>query len=212
MRHPGPDYVYVMCDMCKGKFHRKDTIKVNDKYNLQNGMIVCKQDLDLINEQIIPVRARKDALVTNPHFLNSPPSPRYATQDVDDRVPGAPRNLTAVGDHSGSYVMLQWEGPFDPGSSGIVGYVAERIDQSGTAVAFTINHSGTIYTDITSDITDQYQYRIAAVNTAGQGAYSVNAYFPSLGAYGSAYPDGTYIQLSQAERFILTSDGQYILF
>lgn len=207
-RHPGSGYVYVICDVCGAKVRRNDTVGVRDKNNLQNGMVVCKRDVDLINPQILPYK-KKERLLDTTRGIRSQPSNTFADIINDNRAPSAPRNLVATGDFSGNYVMLSWEGPLDPGTSSIVGYVVERIDNNGTATTFTISGNAPSYVDITSSISAQYQYRISAVNTAGQGAYSVNAYFPT---YFDPFPDGTYIQLSQAERFILTSDGQYITF
>jgi hypothetical protein len=206
--HPGSGYVYVICDICGQKVRRNDTVVVHDKWNTQNGMVVCNRDVDLVNPQTIPYK-RKERLIDSTRGIRSQPSNTFADVPNDNRVPSAPRNLAATGDFSGSYVMLSWEGPLDPGTSSIVGYVVERIDGSGNATTFTISGNATFYVDTSASSSSQFQYRIAAVNTAGQGAYSANAFFPT---YFDPFPDGTYIQLSQEERFILTSDGLYITF
>lgn len=206
--HPGSGHVYVVCDICGVRFRRHETTVVRDKYNFQNNMVVCKRDRDQTNPQSIPYK-KKERLIDTTKGLRSEPSNSYVDITTDNRVPSAPRELSATGDHSGVYVAISWTGPLDPGTSSIVGYVVERIDGSGNATTFTISGNSTYYVDLTADINSQYQYRIAAVNTAGQGAYSANAFFPTEF---SAFPDGIYIQLSQEARFILTSDGQYITF
>jgi len=210
-KHPGSGYVYVLCDICGAKVRRNDTIVVRDKYNSQNNMVVCKRDVDKTNPQAIPYK-RKEKLIDTTRGIRSQPSNTFADITNDNRVPSAPRNLAATGDFSGSYVMLTWEGPLDPGTSSIVGYVVERLDSAGNATAFTISGSSPFYVDTSSSTSDVYKYRIAAVSTAGQGAYSNDAYFPNQALYGTGFPGGVYIQLSQEARFILTSDGQYITF
>lgn len=92
--HPGAGYVYVICDVCGRKVRRKDTQKVNDRWNLQNGLVVCKWDIDKVNEQNKPIKV-KEKLITNPKDLRSEPTDRFESPDVDDRAPSAPQKLEA---------------------------------------------------------------------------------------------------------------------
>lgn len=58
-RYPGDGYYYVICDICGRKVRYKDTMLIKDKYNFQNGLVVCLRDVDKTNPQAY-LRARKE--------------------------------------------------------------------------------------------------------------------------------------------------------
>ena len=85
-------------------------------------------------------------------------------------VPGAPTGLTAAAT-SATSATLRWAAPGSDGGAAITSY---RIDYSWGSAAFV--EYGTV-TGTSKDVSDlvpgaSYQFRIAAVNSAGMGAYS----------------------------------------
>lgn len=206
-KHPGSGAVFVICDVCGRKVRRKDTRKVQDKWNLQNNLVVCMRDLDLPNPQLRPM-VIKEKLVDNPKLLRSESSNKYAVYDNDNRVPSAPLNPSARGSTLGSSVELFWDGPLDPGSSAIVGYVIFRVSTTDSWYT-TTNTNATYYNDTDASVSGAYKYQIAAVNGAGLGAYSNEFYYPW---YNPSLTYENYLSISQEDRYILTGDGQYITF
>ena len=208
-KHPGPEYVYVICDVCGRKIRRKDTVVVKDQYNFQNNLVVCKWDVDKTNPQNKPFRI-KEKLVTKPEYLRSEPSDTYAVPTTDNRTPSAPRKLVAKGSTLGSTVELFWQGPIDTGSSRITGYKIERAEpQLGNYDVITSNSgsSNNYYNDTSATVSSEYTYRIYAINGAGTGAVSEVAYYPHIRVQ-SSY---TYLGVSQNGNVLKTGQGDNIL-
>jgi hypothetical protein len=210
-KHPGPDGVYVICDVCGRKVRRKDTQLIRDKWNFQNGLVVCKWDVDNVNLQVLPYK-HKEELVTSPETLRSEPSDTFATPETDDRTPSAPRLGKACPDTiTGTSIQLNWVGPIDAGTSRITGYVIERATpqlSNYAAVTSDTGSNSTFYTDTTADVDTEYTYRIAAINGAGTGTYSEDIFYPTI----RVPTDINYLSLSQNDNVLATSDGVPIVF
>lgn len=203
--HPGSGYVYVICDVCGRKVRRQDTVKITDRWNLQNGMVVCKEDVDKVNEQNKPLRI-SEKLITNPETLRSEPSDRYATPTTDDRAPGAPQNLEARASTLGDDIELFWRGPEDVGTSQITGYKIERAVMPFTSFTVVDSNTGsenTYYKDTSADTAEIYFYRVSAINGAGVGTASPGAFYPS-------HPQEILLGVSQSSEILATSLGDEI--
>lgn len=206
--HPGSGFVKVICDVCGGQFYRKDTLLIRDKYNFQNGLVVCRQDVDRINEQILPNHII-DHPVSDPASLRPERADSFATNANDDRVPGAPKQLQALaGGVVTPIIELFWEGPDDNGSSPIIGYKVVRAYPQGGYFEIVIantNSGASYYADVSSDLSLASAYKVAAINSFGTGAYSNIAYYPTN------FDDiRNYLLVSQTGNYLLTSDGAYI--
>jgi hypothetical protein len=209
VKHPGSDYVYVICDVCGRKVRRKYTQLVRDKWNFQNRLVVCRWDLDKINPQVIPYK-HKERLVTSPETLRSEPSDRYITPDTDNRVPGVPQKLEARASTLGSTVELFWRGPVDVGTSQITGYLIERQEPQGAVWTVLISDSGsgnTYYNDTSASVSAEYTYRVAAINGAGTGSYSNEADYPRK----IAEDNYIYLGINGGATSLRTSQGDDIL-
>lgn len=217
MRYPGTDHVYVLCDVCGRKVRRKDTQRITDKWNLQHGLIVCKWDVDNVNEQNKPHRI-KETIISQPKMMRSEPSDGYATPGTDDRTPGAPRQLRATASTLGSSVDLNWLGPIDVGTSQITGYKIERselvsngyngFEYGAFAVLTADSGSGnTYYNDTTATVSSSYAYRVSAINGAGTGTVSDLAYYPT----GASEVVLDYLLTSQSSSILTTSTAVPII-
>lgn len=177
---PGRDYVKVICDVCGGLFYQKDTIKITDKYNYQFGLVVCRKDADERNDQVLP-NNHKDKPISQPDKLRVERTDSFATNDADDRVPGPPRVPFAQVNPINDTIDLFWQGPEDTGSSSIIGYKVERADPQLGPYTLVISNTGTSYTyyqDLTANVSTDYSYRIAAINSFGVGSYSAEFFWP----------------------------------
>lgn len=211
-RPPGRDYVKVICDVCKGEFYQKDVTLVTDKWSSQLGMVVCFPDLDVVNEQIKP-NFHREKPISYPELLRSDSISEYVVNENDDRVPGSPRNPLTKVNPINETVDLYWEGPEDTGSSGIVGYRIERaLPQLGNPIILVDNtfSGATYYQDISADVSLEYSYRVAAINSFGMGAYSETFLWPNNKKIEEDYVVlsqniNTYITLSQNGFFIRTN-------
>src|SRR3990167_9668200 len=115
LKHPGSSYVKVICDVCGGIFYRKDVTLVHDKYNYQNGQIVCFKDLDKINEQVLP-NYHVDKPLSQPDFINPERADVEVRNENDDTAPSVPRNLRVIPSPINETLTLYWDGPDNPGS------------------------------------------------------------------------------------------------
>jgi len=208
-KHPGSGYIKVICDICGGLFYRKDTTLVRDKNNFQNGLIVCNNDIDKVNGQILP-NNHVDSVVPSPQLIRIEKPEQIVTNVSDDRVPSAPQRLSASPDTVQDYVALYWEGPIDPGSSGIIGYSIRRAEpQYGNHEVVTSN-SGTespYYLDITSSVSSEYTYEIAAINSFGTGAYTAPFPYPTQTITSSI----VYLAVGPSGNALATGDGTLII-
>ena len=89
--YPGEQMYYVICDVCGGKYRAKDCVLVQDKFNLQHQMLVCKKDVDLTNPQQY-IRAIRERQIDDPRFIRS------EAPDVFIRELEAELLLTEAGD------------------------------------------------------------------------------------------------------------------
>ena len=204
-KYPGNGYVYVICDVCGGKFHQKDTVLIKDSWNLQNNLVVCRKDVDKANAQLRPSTTYEKP-VPYPEKLRPPQKDQYVSNSIAAQLPSAPQQLTATINPLNGYIDLNWLGPEDSGSGYIIGYQITRAEPQ-YAYQFTLNSntntSLTFYEDITSDITHFYTYQVAAINGYGVGAVSNLALFPSQNVSSTI----NYLTVSQTNFVLTTSSG-----
>ena len=177
---PGDGYMYVICDICGRKVRQKDTVVIRDRYNLQNNLVVCKEDADKPNPQLRPFYVRERQL----------PNPKYVRGDVADQylsytstqVPSAPRLLNVTNEALSQQIMLTWQGPDNCGDSQIIGYRVTRaqpqLSTQFIVISDTLSYD-TFCFDTTGIIGTYYTYQVAAINAAGVGPYSSIFYYPS---------------------------------
>src|SRR5260221_1742581 len=94
-KYPGNGYVYVICDVCGGKFHQKDTVLIKDSWNLQNNLVVCRKDVDKANAQLRPSTTYEKP-VPYPEKLRPPQKDQYVSNSIAAQLPSAPQQLTAT--------------------------------------------------------------------------------------------------------------------
>lgn len=176
--YPGDGYYYVLCDICKKKIRRKDAVPIDDKFNLQNKLLVCKEDADLPNPLIRPYKAReyKAPILVRPDQLD------FLQTTSGSIVPSAPQDLIAKRNLLSGTITLEWQGPLNGGDSPITGYaIYQSVPQLGPQTLVNSNTLGTTtYEDIYSDPNGIYTYWVAAVNYAGIGAISNPAFYPTM--------------------------------
>ena len=187
--YPGDNYWYTLCDVCGSKIRAKDAIKVRDKYSTQNGLVVCKADLDKTNPQAYNIPMRKEKSITSKDLLRSESPDNFVfissvaeieagdSSDPTGRSPSAPRHLI-TGEVSTTTIELYWQGPLDPGSSGISGYKIERETPVGggfSTVTANTNTGALYYKDTGLTTGTVYNYRVSAVNDTGTSAVSNTA-------------------------------------
>jgi len=86
-------------------------------------------------------------------------------------VPGAPTSLAATSG-TDSAVPLTWTAPSSNGGASITGYVVEWTPSGGSASTVSTGSTSTNYTKLLLTNGTTYTFRVAAVNSAGQGAWS----------------------------------------
>ena len=82
-------------------------------------------------------------------------------------LPFAPTGLTATGG-----VTLNWTAPTEVGNSAITGYRIYRSTSTNTESAYAIVGNVTTYTDTSVSGGTTYYYKVAAINSDGEGALS----------------------------------------
>jgi hypothetical protein len=206
---PGREYVKVICDVCSGEFYQKDTVYVQDRYNFQYGLVVCKADLDKVNPQIYPIHIYEPA-ISDPKTLRPEKTDRFLVNENDDRLPSAPRLGSTLVNPITDAVDLYWQGPIDNGSSGIEGYKIVRAGQLlevFETISENTNMGATYYTDTTADVNAQYIYKVAAINSFGVGPYSEAFYWSVAPEAGQPAP---YLRILPQSR-VLTIGGLYLM-
>lgn len=178
--YPGDGYYYVMCAICGGKYRAKDTILINDKYNMLNGMVVCKRDYEETNP-LNAIESFRERGIQNPDMIQPEGADRFVfisdpaeitTGDLSDptsRAPGASRFLTFL-TSSATIVEMVWIGPLDTGSDTITGFKIERESPVGGGFSTIITSTlapACYYKDTTTSASTTYNYRITAINRAG---------------------------------------------
>lgn len=208
IKHPGRGFVKVICDVCGGEFHQKDTVRVNNKYNTQHGLVVCFKDFDQINEQVLP-NTHIDRPISSPETLRPERPPTFEANLNDDRLPGPPRAPFAQANPITDTIDLLWQGPEDQGSSVIIGYVIERATpQLSTyrVVTPNTNSAATYFNDTSANVSIEYSYKVAAINGFGTGPYSEEFFWPTVNV---PWMDLNYLVVSGTLEVITTSDTLY---
>lgn len=199
---------YVICDVCGFKFHRKDTIEVNDIYNRHYGLIVCKSDYDKTNAQDRPFSVDENIL-TATEYVRDRSTDTFVTNENDDRAPGKPTSGICYPNTLYSYIDLYWDAPGDNGSSPIIGYIVQRASpQQGayTALSDNTETSAAYYSDTTANISSEYSFKVAAINSFGIGPYSDEFFWPT---FIGIWHDISYLVASQDNSVLTTSDTGY---
>jgi len=57
-KYPGNERYFVLCDLCGKKFRKRDTVQIQDRFNLLNKLVVCHKDAERTNEQARPFIAQ----------------------------------------------------------------------------------------------------------------------------------------------------------
>lgn len=210
-RKTGPGYAYILCDVCGRKIRQKDAILITDKYNTQSNLLVCKDDADKTNPQNIPFSI-SELNITNPKLVRSEAPDTNIVNPYDNRVPSAPQLAIATIHPINSTIILQWQGPVDVGSGPIIGYKITRVRQLSFDVAIEANTNinSTYYEDLTGDISVDYSYTIAAINTFGMGPSTI-AYYPVERLDTTLGSTDKYLLASQTSYVLTTGSGVYIL-
>ncbi len=187
-RYPGNGSYNVICDVCGIKLRAKDAIKITDRYNHLNNMIVCRKDADKTNPQerlgTIKPRTEKPVQFSRPE--NETATYVYAgtADEIENpassasngRQAGSPQHLTVIG-ATASSVELEWYGPDNAGSSPASGYVIQRESPvgGGFSTLATLTQAALYYKDTSVSASTQYNYRVAIINDSGTGDYSSSA-------------------------------------
>ncbi len=207
---PGRDYVKVICAVCRGEFYQKDTILITDKNNFQFGQLVCKEDMDLINEQVLP-NTKHEQPISSPELLRPDLVPVYTANINDDRLPGPSRFGRAMANPITGLIDLYWQSPEDPGSSNIIGYRVQRAEPQRSFyfdISSNTRTNATYYQDLTGDPSVAYSYQVAAINGFGQGPFSLEFYWPiSIDDL-----EGWFYILSEDGDAIGAEDGDFIFY
>lgn len=180
---------YAICDVCGFKYRASDLIVVTNKDSTQYGLLVCKHDLDKVNQQIYVTGARPQKSL-NPARVRPGGADvaRFASTASEIESPSAslpagdapeaPQRLVAFPDMDG-YVQLEWEIRGSIGSSGIRGYKIERESPIGggfSTIVANSNSAAQMYVDKTIVADTTYNYRISAINYHGTSSVSNEAY------------------------------------
>ncbi len=209
--YPGTQRRPLICDVCGFKMRLEDVTQVHDRYNPQNKLIVCKKDLDKLNPQFIPHKIPKDIFLSTPGMVRpEPENLTYIDNPGSDRLPGAARNLKVQLEPISGQLLLTWDGPVDPGSSPILGYLITRASPQ-LSHQFTIEAntqtSGGMFLDATANVDAEYTYQVAAISNVGIGAVSNIAFWPI-----QEVPDTiNYLLVSQTSFVLTTGDGRAII-
>lgn len=88
-------------------------------------------------------------------------------------APDAPRNLE-VTEVSHSHIAIEWDAPYNDGGAPIRGYIVQR--RQGISSRFISISKGLVHDTYFRDVNVysgmDYEYRVAAENEAGEGAFS----------------------------------------
>lgn len=210
IQHPGRNYVYVICDTCGRKVRQKDTVLVSDRFNYFNKMVVCITCTEKTNQQSIPIII-KEKLVDNPYLLRPEQADQYIVNTNASTVPSAPINVRVFPDSIlGNTIILQWNGPDNPGNSQITGYIIKQaIPQSSTYLTLVANTNSNAcsFIDNITPVSTICSYRIAAINASGIGTYSLECFYP----YQTTDQYTNYIVLSQDSTVLTTGSGLSIV-
>ena len=188
MKYPGEGYYYILCDVCGKKMRARDAIFVTDKDNLQNRLLVCRQDADEANPQQ-RLRSRRDRDIRTPHLIRSEGTDTFgyihtaseietgSLSDPTGTSPDAPENLVAK-TLSSTQIELTWDFRGYPGTSPVSGYKIERespVSGGFTTLVANTGYPSTYYVDTGLTTGTQYNYRVSAINATGTSSASNEA-------------------------------------
>lgn len=197
--------MYLICDSCGAKVRQKDTILVNDKYSLQNGLVICRTHLNETEYGMRPINT-SETITSAPKYVRSESSDVFISNPNDDTVPTAPRNVRPQASTIGSYVDIYWEGPESIGSSAIASYTIYRSEpQMGTATSIVTASPITYYRDTDANISAEYSYTVAATNGYGTGPQSEPGYYPTI-----RVPPSVEYLVDENDNYITDENGNYI--
>jgi hypothetical protein len=167
--HPG--YFYLICDECGVKIKSTVAIKVQDKFNYFNGLIVCPKCYEHTNPQTF-IKAIKEKDPSTPDLVRPESTDNFINITDPDNIESgedsnlrgycgtSPRNLELLNIES-SYIELIWTPPLDPGSPQFNSFGIERNTNSGGwALIATTTNSDTYYKDTSISSGNTYQYRV----------------------------------------------------
>lgn len=176
---------FVICDICSRKVRRSEVTRVTDKYNLNYGLVVCKDDIEKTNAQNYPDLPRKESVVDY-KYVRPEQDPTYVlittadeitngdTVDFSGTTAGAPRSLTLQYKTSTS-VSFNWFSPESIGNRRLIGWAVKRESPVGGGFSDLTTNTNSVdmsYIDTTVLSGVQYNYKIAAVTAAGTGTFS----------------------------------------
>lgn len=198
--YPGVDNRFVICDVCGKKFRVKDTVRIVDRFNLLNNMIVCFADADKANPQIKPIRIHEDLLIRKDYVRPEATYMTYTNLENEDTIGSAPQNLIVNVEPLSRTLQLTWDGPLDYGNARVLGYKIYRGDQllDILSVINSNTHSlATYYLDETASLDGEYVYSVAMVTELGDSPLSNYAYYPR-------YIEPTFLSISQNDTYYLS--------
>ena len=185
-KHPGDGYYYVQCDVCGFKIRAKDAILVKDKWNLQNGLVVCKADADKPNPQLRwkakperdfrnPQMIRPDDEPISENFTSNPAHIETgSSSSIGSRTASAARYFGILSAEAGDTALI-WISPLSSGSAPITGYKIERESPVGGGFSTINSNTGSganYYVDTTTSPGTVYNYRVTPITVVGEGAVS----------------------------------------
>ncbi len=110
----------------------------------------------------------------NSYDTGAPSTVASATTEEEERVPAAPRRLTASA-RGTSTIELSWTAPSNSGSAPITGYRIERSPNGNSSwreLKDDTDPRATEYTDADLNPGTTRYYRVQAINSAGEGDWS----------------------------------------
>ncbi len=205
--YPGVDNRFVICDVCGKKFRVRDTVRIVDRFNLLNNMIVCLADADQANPQIKPFYIQEDLLLRKDYVRPEATFMTYTNFENEDRLSTAPQYLVATVEPISREIQLIWQGALDPGNALLLGYRIYRADEAYGIFEIIVQNthsSATYYLDESADVDSAYLYKVVAVTTLGLSPDSNYAYFPK------EFPSNNYLVLTQDyTKFIALTQNNY---
>ena len=206
----------IICDVCGQQFRLHEVVQVTDKHNRHFGLIVCHRDLDPTNPHDIPYE-HKERILTAPKLVR-PLGPINSMANAnDDRLPSAPRYGEARRGSLDNYIHLDWQGPLDTGSSGIIGYTVSIANPQLSTFTVLVSDTSSVnlspapyYVDTDTAVDSACEYKVAAINSFGTGPYSDIFLYPStIYTIPASYE---WLGVSQTGAALCTSDGDPLLF
>ena len=207
--YPGIGNRKIICDLCGKQFRVKQTVQINDRYNLLNKMIVCLPCNEQTNPQVYPVFP-KETLLTNREYVRPPQPLSYVVQTNNSLLPSAPQNLSATYNSFSGGIQLTWGGPLNLGSGMLLGFSITIEDPAGAYPFPLVTNTNSVagyYLDTANNPQGNYGYSVACITTAGMGTYCDPYYYPIQPNVDPL----NYLVVSQTNYLLTTSQGSYIV-